>query len=190
MASESLLARVDRTEIPLFARLDRTGIPLLVGRLFTGGFFAYLSYMKLIDLPGFLKQLHEYNFFPAQPPELVNTIAITVPCLEMVCAICLIFGVFLRGAATVIIGMLLFFYPLLISRALGLLHTPALGFASFCDVKFDCGCGTGVVYICPKLAENTAQLVGALIVLFSRSRRWTLTRVVCGGRTTRNATAA
>lgn len=167
------------TSPALLARLDRTGVPLLLARLFVGGMFAYLSYQKLIGVPEFLKQLHGYQFFPTTPPELINTIAIVVPWLEMLCAAALVLGIFIRGSAATIIAMLLFFYPLLILRALGLLHDPSQHFASFCDVKFDCGCGTGVVYICPKLAENTALLLGALIALLSRSRRWCLEGLCC-----------
>jgi len=29
----------------------------------------------------------------------------------------------------------------------------------FCAVKFDCGCGTGEVFICSKLLENALQLL-------------------------------
>jgi hypothetical protein len=59
------------------------------------------------------------------------------------------------------------FTPLLMMRAFALLA--AGKFPTFCAVKFDCGCGTGEVFICTKLAENVLLLAGALIVLLSRS---------------------
>lgn len=160
----------------LLARIDASGVPLLLARLFVGGMFAYLAYMKLRDPIEFLKQLYGYAFFGPLPRQVVNTTAVVVPWIELLCAVALVLGFWLRGAALTIVGMLLFFYPLLIHRAVGLLHDPPAGqhYAGFCDVAFDCGCGTGVVFICAKLAENTSLLAGAILILLSRSRRWTL----------------
>jgi len=45
---------------------------------------------------------------------------------------------------------------------------------AYCDVRFDCGCGTGEVYICRKLAENAALTLLALLASLSRSRRFCL----------------
>lgn len=155
-------------------RADRTGVPLLVARLFVGGMFAYLSYQKLVDPLGFLKQVHEYGIFPTQPPELINTLAIIMPWLEMFCAVALLLGVFVRGAGTLVFGMLLFFAPLLLWRAWSEYGDPANHFATFCAVKFDCGCGTGEVFICRKMLENTSLQIAALIPMLTGSRRWCL----------------
>jgi uncharacterized membrane protein YphA (DoxX/SURF4 family) len=132
--------------------------------------------MKLKDPLEFLKQMHLYQQFPTEPAWLINTAAVVVPWIEMLCAAALLLGVWTRGAALTVAGMLLFFGPLLVSRALGMYHHPAAGvhYSGFCDVNFNCGCGTGNVFICAKLAENTALFIGALLVLFSRSRRWSL----------------
>lgn len=151
----------------LLARIDRSGMPLLLARLAVGGWFAYLSLRKLSNPAQFLKDVHSYGFFPTQPPELLNTLALMLPYLELLCALVLILGLWRRAAATMILGMLLFFGPLLVVRALGIQaekHLPG-----FCWVKFDCGCGNGEVYICRKLAENAALSLGALVVMFSRS---------------------
>ncbi len=150
----------------------RYGGPTLVlaARLFVGAMFAYLAIMKLLDPFEFLKQLRLYEMFPEHPPYLINVIAVVVPWLEMLCALGLLLGVLRKGAAVLITGMLLFFAPILLIRAWGLYTAPGADFASFCDVRFDCGCGTGEVYICSKMVENTLLLIGAVIVLFSRSR--------------------
>ena len=74
--------------------------------------------------------------------------------------------------------MLLFFAPLLLWRAWVEFGNPANHFATFCDVKFDCGCGTGEVFICHKMLENTALQIAALVPMFSGSRRWCLVRLV------------
>lgn len=167
-------------------RVDDTGIPLLLARLLVGGLFAYLAVMKLAQPPEFLKQLLEYEVLRLAPP-IPNVTAVVVPWLELLCALAVILGIFLRGAAVMLLGMLLLFLPLLVLRAWGLYTAPGSEFASFCDVKFDCGCGTGVVYICSKLAENTALKVGAVVILLSRSRWLCLENVLFGRR--RAATA-
>ena len=162
--------------VSLLRRIDSSGVPQLLARLAVGGIFVYLACMKLRDPLEFLKQMHLYNSLPTQSPQLINTVAVVLPWFEMLCALALVLGLWARGAAVSIAVMLLGFAPLLIIRALGLYHDPRGGapYAGFCAVSFNCGCGTGDVLICAKLAENTALLAGALIVLISRSRRWSL----------------
>lgn len=162
----------------LVKRLDATGVPLLLARLGVGGMFAYLAVMKLLDDPfEFLKQIHAYGVLPAEPPVLVNVIAAVLPWIELTCAAGLLLGVGVRGAALAINGMLLFFTPTLLIRAIDIYTDPSSGVASFCAVRFDCGCGTGEVYICNKLAENLGLQLGALIALFSASRLLCLSAV-------------
>ncbi len=157
-------------------RLDATGIPLLLARLGVGGIFAYLAVMKLRDPFEFLKAIHTYHIFDWMPYWAFNMVAIGLPCVELTCAVLLLLGIGVRGAALLVNAMLLFFTPMLALRALELLHSGQ--FAVFCAVKFDCGCGTGVVFICPKLVENVALQIGALWALFSASRRFCLSTVL------------
>jgi uncharacterized membrane protein YphA (DoxX/SURF4 family) len=158
----------------LIRRIDATGIPLLLARLGVGGMFAYLAYMKLRDPINFLKLTHEYGILPPDQPLFLNLAAVALPWLEMVCAVALLLGIGRRGAALLVTGMLLFFTPMLFLRAWGMYTAVGHPFTTFCAVKFDCGCGTGEVFICPKLAENVVLLLGALIALFSASRRFCL----------------
>jgi hypothetical protein len=66
--------------------------------------------------------------------------------------------------------MLVVFIPAIALRTLAMMRAdPQL---SFFDVQFDCGCGTGVEIIWIKLLKNTGLTLLALIVLFSRSRRF------------------
>jgi uncharacterized membrane protein YphA (DoxX/SURF4 family) len=154
-------------------RLDATGVPLLLARLAVGGMFAYLAVMKLRDPIMFLKLTKQYGVLPLDPPLYLNLTAAVVPWLELLCAVALILGLARRGAALILAGLLLFFTPMLALHARDLLlHSGK--FATFCAVKFDCGCGTGETFICPKLAENIALLVGALVALFSASQRYCL----------------
>jgi uncharacterized membrane protein YphA (DoxX/SURF4 family) len=156
----------------LIRRLDATGVPLLLARLLVGGMFAYLAVMKLRDPMNFLKQVHLYGILPTEPSLYLNLTAAVLPWLELLCGVALLLGVCVRGAALTVNGMLLFFTPVLFLRAWGIYQGGTVG--SFCAVKFDCGCGSGEVFICPKLAENVVLQIGALVALFSASRRFCL----------------
>lgn len=173
------------TFVGVVKRVDGSGIPLLVARLFVGLLFAYLAYNKIADPFEFLKQVREYHAFAEHPPQLINAVAAAVPWFEMVCAAALLLGVFVRGAALLIFGMLLFFGPLLLWRAWMLYSAPEFA-GGFCDVKFDCGCGTGEVFICFKMLENTAAQLACLIPLFSRSRFLCLSSLLTRKRTTQS----
>ena len=159
----------------LIARIDATGVPLLLARLGVGGMFLYLAIMKLLDPIEFLKQIREYHVLPESVPIFLTLTATTLPWLEVLCAMAVLIGFWRRGAALLIAGMLAFFTPMLIWRAAGMVSSGEV--ATFCGACFDCGCGTGVVCICPKLAENFSLLAGALIVLFSRSNLLCLSRL-------------
>ncbi len=157
----------------LLRRLDDTGIPLLLARLAVGGLFAYLAILKLRDPIEFLKLTKQYGVLPLDPPIFLNLTVVVMPWLELLCAAALLLGVARRGAALVLAGLLLFFTPMLALHANTLLLTTGK-FASYCAVKFDCGCGTGEVFICRKLAENAVLLLATLAALFSASRRYCL----------------
>jgi len=158
----------------IFGRLDSTGVPLLLIRLALGGFFAYSAVAKIVDEPSaFLKAVKMYNVLPLHPPHLVNTVAIVVPWLELICGLALVLGVLIRGASLTILLMLCVFTPALYMYAIKLLNEGH--FESFCDVSFDCGCGTGVEWMCCKIPSNLALLVLALLALLSKSRRFCLT---------------
>ncbi len=172
MKEPALVRFVDGIRIPL---------PLLV-RLVVGGMFAYMAFMKLLDPIEFLKLTREYGVLPIKPPYFLNLTAIVVPWLEMICAVALILGIFTRGAALTIFGMLTFFTPMLLVHASGLYNAPGAAYASFCDVKFDCGCGTGEVYICSKVIENTLLWLGALILVIANPNRWSLQGLLMPGK--------
>jgi hypothetical protein len=100
----------------------------------------------------------------------LNSIAAALPWFEIFCGLLLMVGVAVRGTAMMLVLMLVPFTLVVWLRAHEL--ASALG-KPFCAVKFDCGCGTGPVFICTKLAENCAQILAAGWLLFSdQGRRW------------------
>jgi len=157
----------------LFSRMDHSGIPLLIFRLFLGGAFVYLSTMKLNDDPSvFLKAIKLYGVLPQEPPQFMNWIAIVMPVLELVCGLAILAGVLMRGASLIMFCMLAVFTPAIYMHGMQLFN--AGKFVSFCDVKFDCGCGTGEEWVCQKIPLNLALMLAAALVFFCKSRRFTL----------------
>lgn len=109
------------------------------------------------------------------PPILLNAAAAVLPWFELFAGLALVLGVLLRGASTAVAAMLTVFTIAVAIRALGVQAATGL---AFCDIAFDCGCGTGVVQICSKLAVNGTMIILTFICVFSASRRFCL----AGGR--------
>ena len=153
---------------PLLRRLVDSGMLLLAVRLLLGIYFLHAGIVKAIDPVDFLKSIRLYGLLPESPPYFLNATAIALPWMEILCGLALIVGVWLRGAALLIAGMLVVFMPAILVRTLAMMTAnPAL---SFFDIEFDCGCGTGVEIIWIKFLKNTGLFVLAMIVICSRSR--------------------
>jgi len=152
-------------------RLDQTGIPLLVARLVMGGLFIWMGLVKGLDPVDFMKLIREYQMVPDEAWRLLNLMAAVLPWVEVLCGVLLVTGVALRGTAFMILLMLTGFTIVVTMRAIGIYTAKDI---AFCAIKFDCGCGAGVVYICHKIPENIGLLLMSLVVLLSRSRRFCL----------------
>lgn len=158
-------------------RFDRSGVPLLIARLVLGGLFIYMG-AKKVQIPSeFLKQIRLYQFLPENPPFFLNGTAIVLPWLEILCGVALILGLWLRGAALACAAMLAVFTPAILVRALNLKAETGV---SFFEVKFDCGCGAGVVITWKKLIENSLLFLLAVYAMFSRSTRFCLSTMLRG----------
>ncbi len=152
-------------------RWDESGYPALIARLILGGAFLYLGQAKLADPVQFLKMMREYEMFPPSAWGLMNAAAAWLPWIEVFAGVLLIFGIALRGVALMLITMLVVFTSAVLLRALGIFGAEDI---AFCAIRFDCGCGSGEQLACGKLAENTGLIALGLILLFSRSRRFSL----------------
>src|SRR2546429_260632 len=122
-------------------------LPLLA-RLLLGVLFIYMGLNKALHPVEFLKLLRQYDVL--QPYWLLNLVASTLPWFEIFCGLLLLFGVALRGTATMLVAMLIPFTIVVLLRALAMREASGL---PFCAIKFNCGCGAGEVLICRKLAE-------------------------------------
>jgi uncharacterized membrane protein YphA (DoxX/SURF4 family) len=142
---------------------DAAGV---VARWVLGALFVYVGLNKALHPVDFLKLIRQYDL--VQSAWLLNSIAATLPWFEVFCGLLLLAGIAVRGSALMLIGMLVPFTMLVFRRAL-VLHS-TLGIP-LCAVKFDCGCGTGEVFICWKLLENGLQLLLAAWLISGQGRR-------------------
>jgi hypothetical protein len=117
------------------------------------------------DPTQFLELIQQYHL--TSVPLLLNSIAATLPWFELFCGILLLAGVAVRGAALVLIALLVPFTLVVLKRALEIASAKSI---AFCAVKFDCGCGNGEVLICHKLVENSFLILLAcwLVVGYGR----------------------
>ncbi len=134
-------------------------------RLGLGGIFLYLGVQKAIDPVAFLKVLREYDL--TAKPWLLNGVAAFLPWVEVFCGLLLIAGIGVRGTSALLAILLLAFSVIVTDRALAVYETQSL---AFCAIQFDCGCGSGAVHVCRKLAENAALSVVAIGLTVTRPR--------------------
>ncbi len=131
----------------------------VLARWFLGLLFIYMGMNKALHPVEFLKLVRQYEL--VQTPLLLNLIAAGLPWFEVFCGLLLVAGVAVRGSALLLVAMLVPFTLVVLRRALELHGASGV---PFCAIKFDCGCGTGEVLICRKLAENSGLIVLSLFL--------------------------
>jgi putative oxidoreductase len=96
----------------------------MLARWLLGGIFIYSSFHKIADPAQFVRIIAGYGLFPSLA---IHPIAVVCPFFELLCGAALILGIYPRGAALIVDGMLfLFIVAISINLARG--H------------EFDCGC--------------------------------------------------
>ncbi len=160
----------DKSTDSFSARFDRTGIPTLIARLIVGGVFVHHALAKIQDPVTFLKAIKQYAILPLDPPLFINLVAVTIPWIELVVGLCLLFGFARRAGAAICFLMLIVFTPAILKLALDV-QAPG---QAFTEIVLDCGCGGGPVNIARKLAENTGLILLSVWLMASNSQRFTL----------------
>ncbi len=135
-------------------------------RWLLGLLFVYMGLSKALHPDLFLKLVRQYDL--TSNPYFLNLIAAGLPWFEVFCGLLLLAGVAVRGAALMLLMMLIAFTPLVLQRALALAAANKL---PLCLVKFDCGCGAGEVFACNKLVENCLLILASGWLLTGRGRR-------------------
>ncbi|MGQ0553459.1 MAG: MauE/DoxX family redox-associated membrane protein [Planctomycetota bacterium] len=152
-------------------RLDESGWPLLLARLVLGGSFVWLGALKAADPAAFLVAVRQFGVVSDTHALSLNLLAATLPWVEIWCGLLLLLGIGVRGAALTLLLMLVVFTLAIFQRATQIQAAEGL---RFCEVAFDCGCGTGIVPVCSKLAQNVGLLLMAALGCGSRSERYCL----------------
>jgi uncharacterized membrane protein YphA (DoxX/SURF4 family) len=141
----------------------------LLARWLLGGLFIYMGLQKVMDPVEFLKLVRAYEL--VGQPVVLNSIAAALPWFEVFCGLLLLTGVAVRGAALMLLAMLVPFTVIVAKRALDLAATQGL---PLCEIKFDCGCGTGEVVACYKVLQNCALIFLSGWLLTGRGRQFAL----------------
>jgi len=131
----------------------RRGAQVLAGLIFLASALA-----KIADLSGFAASVHNFHLEPFIPMAANNLLAMTIPWVELVAGLALVFGVRPRAGAFVYTALLGVF-------TIGVLAALARG------LSFDCGCfgktGSGPIGAI-KLAENLAMMAVGVIAAVER----------------------
>jgi uncharacterized membrane protein YphA (DoxX/SURF4 family) len=158
-----------RENSSMLRRMDESGLPLLMARLVLGGVFIYMGANKLGDPIAFMKAIKQYQMLP--PGFWLNSTAIVLPWLEVIAGVALILGLYVRGAAALMLVMLSVFTPAILIRTMQVVAETG---TPFFQVQFDCGCGGGPDIIWRKLLSNSGLWLLSVVALMSQSRRFSL----------------
>lgn len=112
--------------------------------------FIYAGAEKISDPEGFAISISNYRLLPIS---VLNFIAITLPWIEIIVGILLIFGISVKENSTIIFLLLLIF-------------TIAIVISLFRGLSIDCGCfGKGTQIGLLKLGENMLMIIGSLFLI-------------------------
>ena len=129
-----------------------------VSQIAIGILMAWAGLAKIGDLRGFAEQLHNFRMIPIP---IENLIAISLPWIELVAALALVFGIRARAGAILVALMLAAF-------------TTAVSVAMVMGLDIECGCfGTGDATRVglQKLVENVGLTALALVALIRTEKR-------------------
>jgi uncharacterized membrane protein YphA (DoxX/SURF4 family) len=123
---------------------------LLVIRIILGFVFIYAGAEKISDPEAFAISISNYRLLPTAA---INFFAITLPWIELVAGILLIFGIAVKENSSILFSMLLVF-------------TIAIVISLFRGLSIDCGCfGKGTQIGLYKMGENTLMIIGTFLLM-------------------------
>lgn len=123
---------------------------LFLIRLVLGFIFIYAGAEKISDPEAFAISISNYRLLPVST---LNFFAITLPWIELVAGVLIIFGIAVRENSSIIFSMLLVF-------------TIAIIISLFRGLSIDCGCfGKGSQIGLLKLGENTLMIIGSFLLM-------------------------
>ncbi len=132
---------------------------LFIARILIAIIFIYAGAEKISDPKGFSQAIYNYKILPDYT---VNLLAITLPWLELVSGILLLFGISVKENSAIISALLVIF---IVAVAVSLLR----------GLNIDCGCfGKGNPVGWRKIGENTIMLTLCLALFTFDSKKFSL----------------
>ena len=134
---------------------------LLLGRIVLAFVFLYAAFFKIASPDEFAQSILNYKLLPLS---LVNIFAITLPWIEFVTAILLLFGISVRENSVIISSLILIF-------------TIAIGISLIRGLNIDCGCfgtASGSKIGIQKILENIGLLLLGLWLIKKDSVHFSL----------------
>jgi putative oxidoreductase len=123
---------------------------LFIIRIILGFIFIYAGAEKISNPESFAISITNYRLLPIT---IINFFAITLPWIELVAGILIVFGISVKENSAIIFSMLLVF-------------TLAIVISLFRGLSIDCGCfGKGTQIGLLKLGENTLMIIGSFILM-------------------------
>ena len=123
---------------------------LLIARFLIAFIFIYAGAEKISDPDTFAISISNYRLMPVWT---LNIFAITLPWIEVISGVLLLFGIAVKENSSIIFSLLLVF-------------TIAIVISLLRGLSIDCGCfGKGSMIGLTKLAENLLMLIGALLLI-------------------------
>ena len=136
----------------------------LLFRLVVGITFIWASVYKIIEPGDFAKSIWFYHLVPGN---IINLSAIILPWLELICGVCIIFGIFYRGSIVWINVMMVVFIIALTSAVMR-------------GLDIDCGCFKAAKSSGGSTLNSLLLDLGLIILTIqlwlSRSKKWMLSK--------------
>ena len=123
---------------------------LFIARTIIAFIFIYAGAQKITDPEAFAISISNYRLLPISA---LNFIAITLPWIEIIAGILLLFGIAVKENSTIIFMMSLIF-------------TVAIAISLFRGLNIECGCfGNGTRIGLFKLGENLLIIIGSMLLM-------------------------
>ena len=142
---------------------------VLAFRLVLAAVFIYAAFQKIGKPLAFADEIRMYRIVDIGP--LLYIMAIALPWIELICGLSLLTGLFMRGAALILLLFNAVFLVAVSIRTVGIMGDEGLGFTS---VYFDCGCGFGATHAWKKLLEDALFFLFSLAILLKPEYRFVM----------------
>jgi putative oxidoreductase len=152
---------ISKTKMNWFQALEENRYVVLVFRLILTGFFLTSAYGKLVDIERYSVDA-VYNF-GILPMFLARPFGLSMPFIELLCGLGLLFGIFTRLSA---LGIVLMSFSFFIAKAIVLSQGRSI----------ECGCFGAVIDTLASVTifMDIPMIVLALVIIFStpEARHW------------------